>query len=76
MYNCLEKADQNGFASVAMPALGSGFLKFPCEVIAVTTIRGVKEFAKDHGQSSVRDVKVIVFPGAPDFHKIENVSNR
>ena len=44
-----------------MPALGTGFLKYPAGVVAETTLKCLEEFNDNNQATKLRDVSVIVY---------------
>ncbi|XP_067289789.1 protein mono-ADP-ribosyltransferase PARP14 [Pseudorasbora parva] len=56
--DCLRKADTQGMASVAFPAIGTGNLGFPKDLVARIMLTEVQEF----NSTSLREVTVIVHP--------------
>jgi poly [ADP-ribose] polymerase 10/14/15 len=60
---CLQKASQSGFTSVAFPALGAGNLSYPRSVVASAILTTVDDFAQKNPNTSLKDVSIVVFPG-------------
>ena len=56
----LNYATQQGFASIALPAIGTGNLHFPRDVVAETMFNTVIEFSKADPATSVKDVRFIL----------------
>ncbi|CAG2206177.1 BACH1 [Mytilus edulis] len=63
MKNCLTTANSNGYTSIAFPALGTGSLGFPRDIVAREMFSSVEEFARDNPTSSVSDVRFVVYGG-------------
>lgn len=61
MKNCLKTADDNGFVSVAFPALGTGNLGYPKNQVAKNMFSCVDKFSSSHPTSSVCDVRFVVY---------------
>ncbi|VDI82837.1 Ca-activated chloride channel homolog [Mytilus galloprovincialis] len=59
--NCLEIANDNGFVSVAFPALGTGNLGYPKNQVAKNMFSCVDRFSSSHPTSSVCDVRFVVY---------------
>ncbi|KAF6033906.1 PARP14 [Bugula neritina] len=61
MMNCLNKAASNGYVSIAFPALGTGNLNYPPAMSAQYMIEAIMEFSQENPESSITQVKVIVY---------------
>jgi O-acetyl-ADP-ribose deacetylase (regulator of RNase III) len=61
--NSLQRADELKIASVALPALATGVAAFPVDECAETMITAVREYAREHPESSVRLVRFVLFGG-------------
>ena len=53
-----------------MPALGTGFLKYPASVVADTTLQCLEEFNDDNQSTKLRDVTVIVYYKDVDSYQV------
>jgi len=54
-------ATADGLKSVAFPALGTGYLHFPCNIVAHAMFDEVKTFSTVSPQTSVSSVVFVVF---------------
>ncbi|VDI00521.1 Hypothetical predicted protein [Mytilus galloprovincialis] len=61
MKTCLQTAHDNGFVSVAFPALGTGNLGYPKNQVAKNMFSCVDRFSSNHPTSSVCDVRFVVY---------------
>lgn len=59
---CLSKASESGHTSIAFPAIGTGLNKYPKEAVAKTMFSCVEQFQKRHSDSSLVDVRCIIYP--------------
>lgn len=59
--SCLEKANANQFSTLAFPALGTGMLEFPPDVVANLIKETVKRFESDHPKSSIRKIVFVIY---------------
>ena len=59
--SCLVEADKHGFTSVAFPAIGTGFLKYPTKTVASTMFNTVENFTKSNKTSCVKVVRCVVY---------------
>ena len=59
----LQLASQKGFTSVALPAMGTGNLQFPRDVVAATMFNTVMEFSKTNPGTTVKDVRFVLYIG-------------
>lgn len=58
---CLTQAATNGHQSIAFPALGTGNLGYPEKAVAKTIIEAVTKYAEKNPNTSVKDVKIVIF---------------
>ena len=56
----LNLASQKGFTSVAFPALGTGNLGFPRDIVVETMFNAINQFSKIN-LTSVKDVRVVLY---------------
>ncbi|XP_062602530.1 protein mono-ADP-ribosyltransferase PARP15-like isoform X2 [Saccostrea cucullata] len=68
---CLEKANKSGYTSIAIPALGTGFHKFPADVAAAKIVSSVEKFSKQRQQQSISDIRIVLYGGSTDLPKLE-----
>ena len=59
--DCCQEANNNRARSLALPALGTGFLKFPCDVVAQTTLKAVEDFSNQNPFLSLKRITIIVY---------------
>lgn len=73
----LLRADENGWTSVAFPAISAGIFGVPHDTCASAYARGVKDHFRDHPASSVTDVRLCLFDPDPDLlEAVENALER
>ena len=58
--DALNYGTKKGFASIALPAIGTGNLHFPRDVVAETMFNTVIEFSRANPATSVKDVGFIL----------------
>ncbi|KAK3095211.1 hypothetical protein FSP39_011607 [Pinctada imbricata] len=58
---CLETADTNQLKSIAFPALGTGQLGYPADLVAGTMYRCISQFEKDNPSTSLVEVQLVVY---------------
>ncbi|XP_053389200.1 protein mono-ADP-ribosyltransferase PARP14-like, partial [Mercenaria mercenaria] len=61
MKNCLHEAQRRNGQSIAFPAIGTGNLGYPRNVVAEEMFKAIKKFQANCSQSSIRDVRFIVY---------------
>jgi poly [ADP-ribose] polymerase 10/14/15 len=61
MRKCLEEAHHQDCRSIAFPAIGTGNLGFPREVVAKEMFKVVKKFQKDFSKTSVQDIRFVIY---------------
>ncbi|XP_052218242.1 protein mono-ADP-ribosyltransferase PARP14-like [Dreissena polymorpha] len=59
---CMEVAQKRNYSGIAFPAIGTGNLGYPKEVVATEMLSAVSEFAAKYPQSSILDVDFILYP--------------
>ena len=57
----LNHATQSRFTSVVLPAMGTGNLHFPRDVVAEMMFNSVIEFSKKNPGTSVKDVRFVLY---------------
>ncbi|XP_067933230.1 protein mono-ADP-ribosyltransferase PARP14-like [Watersipora subatra] len=58
---CLTMASSHNHQSIAFPALGTGNLRYPEAEVAKTMIEAVLEYADGNPNSSLKDVKIVIY---------------
>ena len=61
MSSCLQEADKRQATSIAFPAVGTGQLGFPRDIVAKEMFSAVGKFENKHRNSSVTEVKFVVY---------------
>ena len=59
---CLTTAAQHGSKSIAFPALGTGNLGYPRDMVAAAMFDEVKKFSMANQRTSLQDVCFLVYP--------------
>ncbi|XP_046342281.2 protein mono-ADP-ribosyltransferase PARP14-like isoform X2 [Haliotis rufescens] len=59
--DCLQEAHSKRYQSIAFPALGTGNLGYPRDVVAKTMMETVEQFGQDNPGSSLQEVKIVVY---------------
>jgi O-acetyl-ADP-ribose deacetylase len=57
------RAHERGWSSVSFPAVSSGIFAVPLEVCARAYVRAVRAFLDAHPESSVRTIRLCLYPG-------------
>ncbi|KAK6178592.1 hypothetical protein SNE40_013346 [Patella caerulea] len=60
---CLRKAEAGGYKSIAFPAIGTGNLGFPRDLVARVFYQTINDYKSQGGTLKVNDIKLIVYPG-------------
>ncbi|XP_046555938.1 protein mono-ADP-ribosyltransferase PARP14-like isoform X3 [Haliotis rubra] len=58
---CLKSASDQQYRSIAFPALGTGNLGYPRDVVAKTMMETVEQFGQYHTMTSLQEVKIVVY---------------
>ncbi|XP_052770411.1 protein mono-ADP-ribosyltransferase PARP14-like isoform X1 [Mya arenaria] len=61
MTECLKTADQDGYTTIAFPALGTGRCEYPSDVVADTLIKSVMEYENDHPDTNIKCVSFVIW---------------
>ncbi|KAL3864673.1 hypothetical protein ACJMK2_006335 [Sinanodonta woodiana] len=61
MKKCLDQCEKDGYTSIAFPALGTGNLNYPKDVVAKEMFQHISTYSKDNPSSSVTDVRFVVY---------------
>ncbi|XP_078603208.1 protein mono-ADP-ribosyltransferase PARP14-like [Branchiostoma floridae x Branchiostoma japonicum] len=59
--DCLAFADEDGYTSIAFPAMGTGNLKYPRDVAVSCMYDEILSFSQDNPGTTLQDVRIIVF---------------
>ena len=54
-------ASNNNHQSIAFPALGTGNLRYPGDEVAKAMIEAVIEYTEKNPNSSIKDVKIVIY---------------
>jgi len=60
----LELAEQRELRSLALPAISTGIFGFPKELAAEVILQAIGDFAEAHPQSSLQDIRLVLFDQA------------
>lgn len=71
--SALDRADENGWTSLALPAISAGIFGVPYHVCARSYVAGVKRHLEARPDSSVTDVRLCLFQ--PDEELLETVED-
>lgn len=61
VWNSLKAAHERGYESIAFPAISAGIFGFPKERCASILLDTAKEFCEKHTDSSVKDIRFVLF---------------
>lgn len=62
VFECLKKAHDSDYDSIAFPALGTGKLGYKKHKVAAAMFDAVERFAREHQDSCLTDVSFIIYP--------------
>ncbi|XP_050395683.2 protein mono-ADP-ribosyltransferase PARP14 isoform X2 [Patella vulgata] len=60
IHKCLERAQKAGYTSIAFPAIGTGNLRFPHNVVARIFYKAINDY-KSHG-GSLQNITIVIYP--------------
>lgn len=66
MEECLGKAEQQRLVSMTFPAIGTGILCFPKDLVASLMLDQVLKFSSKKKHKHLKEVVIILHPGDPD----------
>ncbi|XP_071090725.1 uncharacterized protein [Haliotis cracherodii] len=69
--DCLQEASQEGHKTIAFPALGTGNLGYPNAMVAETMMETVERFSQGNPDSSLEEVKIVVFNDTSIFKLLQ-----
>ncbi|XP_060557028.1 uncharacterized protein LOC132717558 [Ruditapes philippinarum] len=61
MIGCLQLASDNGHTSIAFPAMGTGSLGYPAELVASEMFGCVERFKRDRPQTTLKMIKFVIY---------------
>ncbi|KAL4232423.1 E3 ubiquitin-protein ligase dtx3l [Mactra antiquata] len=59
---CLERTSKFGLESIAFPALGTGVLHYPVDLVCTAMFESVEEYRMNNPKTSLRLVQFIIYP--------------
>ncbi|XP_023932230.1 poly [ADP-ribose] polymerase 14-like isoform X2 [Lingula anatina] len=59
--NCLNELSRTGFLSIAFPAIGTGNLGFPKDLVAKAMFEEIKNFSSANSHTSLKDVLFVIY---------------
>ncbi|CAH1257858.1 PARP14 [Branchiostoma lanceolatum] len=62
---CLQQAEKGNYTSIAIPAMGTGGLRFPHDVVAEAMFNEAVEHCRTNPSGSLREIRFIVWEGDP-----------
>ncbi|XP_071089734.1 uncharacterized protein [Haliotis cracherodii] len=62
VFNCLIKASEKRYTSIAFPALGTGVLKYPVQHVVQLMYKAIRLFNEDKGTGSISEIIIVIYP--------------
>ena len=59
--NCLYAAHERNYKSIAFPALGTGALDFPPDVVATEMMKMIEEFRNRYPHSTLSKIRIVIY---------------
>lgn len=72
LLNCFREVHEMKLKSIAIPAIGTGYLLFPHRVVATVMLKEFRKFSRHHPQTSLRDVRFVVHPKDLDIIQVNH----
>ena len=73
MTNCLKKADGLKCRTIAFPAIGTGRLKYPIDIVATEMFWAVHEFGNEHPHTTLKEVQFVLYTDDQAAFKVNNI---
>ena len=73
MFACLDRANASGYSSIAFPALGTGYHKFPVDAAAESMVASIVKFFSQRSQQTIKDVRIVLYGGSSSLTTLEKV---
>ncbi|XP_060681592.1 protein mono-ADP-ribosyltransferase PARP14-like [Hemiscyllium ocellatum] len=67
---CLKNAHESHYKSMSFPAIGTGNLKFPKDIVAGMFFEEIKKFSAENPTSTLKRVKLIIYEKDLDLYSI------
>jgi poly [ADP-ribose] polymerase 10/14/15 len=74
MTHCLQLASDNGRTSIAFPAMGTGSLGYPVELVAFEMFGCVERFKRDCPQTTLKIIKFVIYHKDIELFQVGNLS--
>ncbi|XP_040913508.1 poly(ADP-ribose) polymerase family member 14-related sequence 1 [Toxotes jaculatrix] len=72
--DCLDKAEDTGLTSISFPAIGTGNLGFPRDLVASLILNEISEFSKNKQPKHLKKVVIVLYSGdAPTIQVFSDV---
>lgn len=62
VFNCLIKASEKRYTSIAFPALGTGVLKYPVQHVVQLMYKAIRLFNEGKGTGSISEIIIVIYP--------------
>ncbi|XP_067656384.1 uncharacterized protein [Haliotis asinina] len=62
VFNCLIKASEKGYKTIAFPALGTGALEYPVQHVVQLMYKAIKLFNEDRRSGAIREIFIVIYP--------------
>ena len=70
--NALKEADTRQYQSMAVPAIGTGNLGYPHDVVIKLLVNEIVSFSAANPNTTLKDIYVVLFPGDQTTMKAGN----
>lgn len=60
---CLSNAEAEGMGSISFPAIGTGNLGYPKDLVASLMLDEILAFSRDKNPAKLQEVVIMLFPG-------------
>lgn len=72
---CLKKAENDSMASIAFPAIGTGKLGYPKDLVASSMLDEILAFSSKKKPVCLKEVVIMLFPGDPQTMQVKPENN-
>ncbi len=70
--DCLHKAEDSGLTSISFPAIGTGNLGFPKDLVASVMLDEILEFSRTKQPKHLKKVVIILYTGDAQTVQVRN----
>ena len=62
VFNCLIKASEKGYKSIAFPAFGTGQLQYPVQHVVQLMYKAIRLYNDDKRSGPIQQIYIVIYP--------------